>query len=162
MILIVFGLPGVGKTFVGKILEKDFGFYLHDGDVDLPNEMRLTLSQNRVVTDEMRDAFFQNILKSLESLTRTHKNIVVTQTFIKEKYREWIREKFPEAIFMLVTALDEIREKRLILRHDYPIEYTRQMVANFEEPMIEYLKIDNSVDGEEHVREQLKRLIVNS
>jgi shikimate kinase len=34
-LLVLFGLPGTGKTYVGKILEKDFGFFLHDGDTDL-------------------------------------------------------------------------------------------------------------------------------
>jgi len=161
MIYIVFGLPGVGKTFVGKILEKDFGFYQHDGDVDLPDDMRLTLSQNGKVTDDMRDEFFQNILGSLERLDKKYKNIVVAQTFIKEKYREWVLEKFPKAKFLLVVTPDDIRESRLGKRIDYPLdlEYSRQMVMNFDEPHIPHIRLDNSQEGAESVKEQLEKIL---
>lgn len=161
MLLIVFGLPGVGKTFVGKILQKKFGFYLHDGDKDLPEDMHVVLEKNGTITEEMRDEFFGNILRSLHYLHEQHKDIVVAQTFIKEKYRKWVQEQFPDAKFLLVIAPDEVRENRLKLRKDYPlnISYARQMVVNFDEPHIQYMEIDNATDGEKQVKEQLMKIL---
>lgn len=39
-VIILFGLPGAGKTCVGKILEEYFNFYLYDGDIDLPDNIK--------------------------------------------------------------------------------------------------------------------------
>ena len=39
-LIILFGLPGTGKTYVGKVFEKYFDYYFYDGDNDLTPEMR--------------------------------------------------------------------------------------------------------------------------
>jgi len=36
---VAFGLPGAGKTFAAYVFER-FGFTVHDGDDDLPADMR--------------------------------------------------------------------------------------------------------------------------
>lgn len=40
MLLILFGLPGCGKNYVGEILQSSFGFYFYDGDDALTDDMR--------------------------------------------------------------------------------------------------------------------------
>ncbi len=61
MLLIVFGLPGAGKTYVGKLLKDEFGFYFYDGDRDLTDEMRQALKEKKLFNDSMRDVFFQQL-----------------------------------------------------------------------------------------------------
>jgi gluconokinase len=48
MLLILFGLPGSGKNFVGRILQEDFGFLFHDADDDLPDEMREAIQSQQI------------------------------------------------------------------------------------------------------------------
>jgi len=160
MLIVLFGLPGSGKTFTGKILKKNFGFYLHEGDKDLPYAMQRMLKKNGTITEKMRDSFFESIFNSLKKVTTEYKNIVVAQTFIKEKYRQELKEKFPHAQFVLVHTPDEIREKRLQSRTEYPLDlaYSRQMVADFDQPLLSHTQIDNSQDGTISVQEQFKKL----
>src|SRR5690606_4548719 len=57
-LLVLFGIPGAGKTYVGRVLAADFGFHFRDVDQDLPDEMREAIVNKQPVTDAMRDAFF--------------------------------------------------------------------------------------------------------
>jgi len=91
------------------------------------------------------------------SLKSKYQNLVVAQTFIKEKYRVDLLKKIPETKFILVETNKTIREKRLIERVDYPLdlEYARKMENNFEKPIVDHLVIVNDEDGEESIKKQL-------
>lgn len=162
MIVVVFGYPGSGKTFAGKLLSKKLRYYLHDADVDVPLDMQEALSHKQKISQDMRDRFFTNILLRLGRLETQHENIVVTQTFIKEKYRQWIVRQFPDAKFILITAPDEIREERLRKRIDYPLDiaYARQMVEDFDTPAIQHQIVDNTTNGEKYIWKQLHATLV--
>src|SRR3989344_7341030 len=101
-IIVLFGFPAAGKTFVGKILQKYYGYYLHDGDINLPETMKNAIKTQSLITDTMRDIFFQNIIKSCKQLKTRHKKIVIPQTFIKEKYRELFIKEIPKVKLILV------------------------------------------------------------
>lgn len=156
-IFILFGLPGTGKTFVGKIFEKYFGFYFYDGDVDLTEEMKIAIASQSPITDEMRDRFFGNLIENIGKLTKQHKKIVVAQTFIKEKYRKQMLEKVPQSEFIFIDTPTNLREKRLAERTYYPLEkaYARIMSKNFDMPEVAHRVIKNNVEGEEKVVEQI-------
>jgi gluconate kinase len=100
VLIIVFGLPGAGKTYVGRILQECFGFFFYDGDNDLPDRMRAAIAAQAPIDDAMRDVFFARIILSIRRLQPEHNRLVVGQTCIKEKYRRQaaaILEKwFPE------------------------------------------------------------------
>jgi len=157
-LIILFGLPGTGKTYVGKILEKYFGFYFYDGDNDLTEEMKQAIKVQRVFTDQMRDVFFEKLIKKIQNLGSKIQNLVVAQTFIKEKYRVDLLKKIPTAKFILIETKKETREKRLQERVNYPLnlEYARIMVNNFEKPKINHLVIVNDVGGEKNIKKQIK------
>lgn len=160
--VILFGLPGTGKTFIGKIFEKYFNYYFYDGDYDLTPEMKIAIKTKTVFTDQMRDVFFKILIDKIKSLTKKHKRLVVAQTFIKEKYRIDLLKKIPKAKFILIEAKKDIREKRLMERIDYPLdlEYARKMEGNFEKPKIDCQIIINDDDGGENIKEQIKKLII--
>jgi len=157
-LIILFGLPGTGKTFVGNIFKKYFDYYFYDGDNDLTKEMKEAIKVQKVFTDKMRDVFFKRLIDKIQNLATKHKKLVVAQTFIKEKYRVDLLKKIPEAKFILVETKKEIREKRLQNRFDYPLdlEYARIMENNFEESKINHLTIFNDKNGEKNIKEQIK------
>lgn len=161
-LIILFGLPGTGKTFVGKVFEKYFDYYFFEGDRDLTEEMREAIKTERVFTDKMRDVFFAKLTKSILDLKSKHKKLVVAQTFIKEKYRINLIKKIPEVKFILIKTEKSIREKRLAQRTELPLnrDYARKMVSNFDQPMIDHLTIVNDTDGKENIKQKIKKLSI--
>lgn len=159
-LIILFGLPGTGKTFVGKIFEKYFDFYFYDGDNDLTEEMKKAIKEHKIFTDQMRDIFFQKLTKSIQKLKLKHKKLVIAQTFIKERCRISFIKKIKETKFILIDTKNSLREKRLAQRTDYPLEmeYARKMSLNFDKPIIDHLILVNNIDGDESVKKQIKKL----
>lgn len=162
MLIILFGLPGSGKTFVGNILEKEFNFFFYDGDTDLTPEMKKAIKGKVTFTDSMRDAFFKRVTTHVALLSRQYKNLVVSQTFIKEKYRKRFLNYFPFAHFILIETETLLREQRLEARNEYPLdkEYARTMCFNFEEPRIPHSTLNNDMNGNESIINQLKAIIL--
>lgn len=160
-LIILFGLPGTGKTFAGKVFEKYFDYYFYDGDRDLTPEMKKAIKSKTVFTDTMRDRFFKILINKIQSLSKKYKNLVVAQTFIKEKYRVDLLQKIPKTKFVLIETKKEIREKRLLTRIEYPLdlEYARKMEMNFEYPKINHQKIVNDEDGIVDITKQIKKLL---
>jgi len=160
-LIILFGLPGTGKTYVGKMFEKYFDYYFYEGDNDLSQEMKQAIKVQRVFTDQMRNVFFEKLIKNIQKLLTKHKKLAIAQTFIKEKYRIDLLKKIPEAKFILIETKNNIREKRLTQRVNYPLdlEYTRKMCENFEKPKINHLTIINNEDGIEKIKKQLTRIL---
>lgn len=158
---ILFGLPGAGKTFVGKIFSEHFGFYFYEGDDDLTQEMKDAIVTKTPFTDAMRDVFFEKLIKNIKELHQKHKKIVVAQTFIKEKYRNLLLDAIPDAKFIFVQAEDTIRESRLLKRTEYPLdlEYSRNMKRMFELPEISHLQILNNANGVEKLTEEIGLLL---
>ncbi|MBI4009216.1 AAA family ATPase [Candidatus Roizmanbacteria bacterium] len=159
--VVLFGLPGAGKTFIGKILSSDYGYHLYDGDVELSGEMKELIKKKISFTDKLRDNFFERIIKNISKLKVKHKKLVVSQTFIKEKYRKKVLEKFPETTFILIDTATRIREARLLKRKEAPldIEYVRKMVVNFEKPSIDHHTIHNNKEGPNHTKQELNRIL---
>lgn len=161
-LFVFFGLPGTGKTYCSKIAEKYFGYHLYDGDNDLTYEMQKAIKSQAVITDAMRDIFFENLINSVKALVKENGKLIIHQTFIKEKYRKQFLDEIPEAKFVLVETDVKIREKRLRERKVYPIEenYARKMALLFDKPVIKHQIIKNDFDGEESVKKQLAKILV--
>lgn len=160
-IIILFGLPGTGKSYVGKIFEKYFDYYFYDGDEDLTPEMKAAIKTKTVFTDQMRNIYFKILITKIQRLSKKHKKLVIAQTFIKEKYRINLLEKIPKTKFILVETKKEIREKRLLNRTDYPLDlnYARIMEMNFEKPEVKHKIIINDQEGEEVIIKQIQQLL---
>lgn len=159
-IFVTFGLPGAGKSYVARQF-LDYGFFYHDGDDDLPEAMRTAIAASQPINDTMRDAFFAQIIASTARLMPDYPRVVIAQTFIKEKYRRQFLEAFPQARFVLVTADDAVRERRLAERPYMPLapEYVRCMNGLFEPPHIPHDVLVNDVDGTAHIHGQLAVLL---
>lgn len=157
-LIVLFGFPGTGKTYIGKIFEKYFSYYFYDGDYDLTKEMKMAIKERKTFTDRMRNIFFKKLIKNILILKKKHKKLVVSQTFIKEKYRVDLINKIPETKFILIKTKKTIREKRLAERYEYPLqmEYTRKMCLNFDKPMINHQIIINNDDGIENIIKQIE------
>lgn len=160
MLLVIFGLPGAGKSYLGNILQKTFGFFHYDGDEALPMNMKKALLKGQPVTDRQRSIFFNRLIQQLKKITVQFKDIAVSQTFIKEQYRLRFAKHFPKAVFLLVRANRLIREKRLSERKTFPLEkeYQHVMSLMFEPPRIAHTIINNNASGKKMLITQMETI----
>lgn len=132
----MFGLPGAGKSYVARRFAALHGVHFHDGDDDLPADMREAIDHAAKVTPDMRDRFVDAMVASVKSLLARHARVVLAQTFLKQQHRARFLAAFPFAEFVLVAAPSELREWRLQHRHHQPLEpaYARAMTGLFDPP----------------------------
>jgi gluconate kinase len=73
-LFVFFGLPATGKTFIGNIAQKYFGYHIYHGDSDMPPELFQAIQNQQTVTDDMRDSFFTNLIsrKNIASNSKKH------------------------------------------------------------------------------------------
>jgi gluconate kinase len=149
VIVVIFGKPGAGKSYVADILRDTFSYTIHDGDEDLPDDMKLALNKKMPITDAMRKRFIQNIIASTKILVIKFPKLVIHQTFLKEFMRDQFLEHFPDARFILVESDDAIRETRYMKRKYFNLglPYLRIMTQLFEAPQIPHLTIYNNKEG---------------
>lgn len=158
MLIYLFGLPAAGKNYVGEVLAAEFGYTFYDGDLDLTPEMRDAVRDQRPFTDAMRDRFYSLLVSRIAELRCDHDDLAFCQATFKERHRRQIAEAFPDTVFVLVTADDEVRAARLSRGNPVTIEYARQIAAFFEPPGHAHFVITNNGGRGEVVR-QLANLL---
>ncbi len=160
-LLFIFGLPGVGKSYVADILKQEFGYFIHNGDDDLPVEMKAALFQKSTITDHMRHEFVQRMIQHIKKLIPLHPKIAIHQTLLKEFMREALVQTFPHAQFVWVQCDTDIRETRYQQREYFNLglEYLRKMSMVFDTPHIAFTVINNSPSGTSNIRNQILKKI---
>lgn len=156
----LFGIPGAGKTYVGRVLAHTFDFHFRDVDQDLPDDMRHAILHKQPVTDAMRDAFFARVIAITRDLRAVYPRVAIANTILKSRHRQQVAAAFPDARFVLVTSEPEIIADRFAVRGKYMIDLddARRMAAAFEPPTLPHTVISN-VDGRASVVAQLAALL---
>jgi gluconokinase len=158
MLLILFGLPGAGKNFVGEILAQHFGFYFYDADSDLTADMQATIRQEQLYTSNMRERFFQIVIKKIQGLQKKHPRIAMTQTLAKVVNRQQILDALPHAKFIRIDAKAELIKARLKQRGDWvTLDYAEKIRAIFEPEGVVHGYLNNDSD-KAHIIRQLRSL----
>lgn len=102
MNLIVFGLPGSGKSYFARELAKRVGAHYANTDV-----VRRQLNQESKYTPEGKVAVYETMLSAMEDAILTNSTIILDGTF----YRDNIRSKFILKARMLNSPLSFIEVK---------------------------------------------------
>lgn len=156
MIVVMFGLAGAGKNYVGQLLEKQTNCYFWDADEAISEEMKHCIQKKIPFSQEIRDQYFNIVMERAQELHLEHENIIISQAFYKNKNREEFLTRFPKAIFIQVSASFETILHRLRERNDMiDAEYARKISINFEVPTHEYSLIDNE-GGDINLLDQLR------
>jgi gluconate kinase len=160
-LLIVFGKPGAGKSYVAKILEDHFGYFSYNGDEAIPVDMKNTLFRKEHITDDMRKRFLKNMIAEIKKISEKHTKLVIHQTFLKEYMRKQLLTAFPLAQFVLVECDDAVRETRYMKRKYFNlgIEYLRHMTSLFEAPRVSHVAIYNNKEGPKNITDQVASLV---
>ena len=155
-LLILFGLPGAGKTFVGQLLRSDFGFAFHEADDDIPDDYRQQVLAGHVVGEPMRDAYHRQLMARIGELQADQPRLAVAAPLLRDRHRRWIQERFPEAVFVQVECDQPIWQARLAARvHTISLAYAQQ-VAGMNEPVtVPHVTLNDSSEGADRLRQQL-------
>jgi gluconate kinase len=159
-LIVVFGKPGAGKSYVAHIIAETFGYLSYNGDEALPLDMKKLILEKSDVTTEMRTRFVENISITLNHLFETNTMIVLHQALIKEHMRVQLQQAFPQTIFVWVDCDHEILKKRYMKREYFNLglEYLQVMIDAFESPKHPHVRILNDTDGSKDILKQLQEL----
>jgi gluconokinase len=160
-LIVLFGLPGAGKSHVGGLLRDEFGFHFHEADDDIPAEYRARVAAGEVVPDALRDDYHHALLDRLAALSAAYPRLAVAAPLLRDKHRRWIVERFPEVALVRVTCAPEVWEARLAARpaHAISLDYARRVRALDEPPTVPHLVLDNSSAGSAALRQALRALL---
>jgi len=163
-LIILFGLPGVGKTVAGELLAREFGFDFIDADDLLSDDIRQRLQHpaSEADAEAARDAWYAHIVAVLASRLAMNRRVVFAQALIQQKHRDLLHGHFPFARFVLLTADESILAGRLADRdHFLPPERGAQLRALFEPVTVPHAVIANNGDRPQ-LRQRLAEFIENS
>lgn len=115
MIIIVFGLPGSGKTYFASRLADAISAEYVNSDVE-----RNKMLAVKTYSNEEKQAVYDHMLRLMKQAIMDNRDLVLDATF----YKESIREKFlneasgSEVVFIEVFASEEITRHRLSKKRD--------------------------------------------
>ena len=160
MLLILFGLPGAGKSFAGEVLRAEFGFEFHEADDDIPDDYRQLVLAGQVVGEPMRDAYHRHLIARIAELQLAHPRLAVAAPLLRDRHRQWIQASFPAALFVLVQCEPGAWQARLASRtHTISLEYA-QRVASLNEPAtIPHSVLDDGAAGITGIVGQLREIL---
>ena len=109
MIVIVFGLPGSGKSYFASRLANQ----LAAGYVNSDQE-RIKLVKNRQYTEEERMLVYNVLFDKAKEAVSKGMNLVIDGTFFRQSLRQKYLDKMPESVhFIEVVTKKHIAKKRL-------------------------------------------------
>ena len=113
MIYVLFGPPGVGKTYVGELVSKSLGIKFLDAD-SLYEAEEVRLLQEGAYNQTDRDHFFKKLMDKIGSIVdKDNKNLIVAAAFTKEKNRLEFVDHFSNQIcYIRVDTPREVAIKR--------------------------------------------------
>jgi sugar-phosphatase len=163
MKLLLFGKIGSGKSFIGELLQREFGITYHDADLDLPESVKEAIRMHEPINGEMRDAFVERIIERIRLLSLEHRQFCVAQALFKNRHRMRILEELPDFKLVWVRSADELMDAPLHERAGHlASQYYAQMVnPQFEEPTHPHLVVENSSDIE-LLRRQIVSLLTSA
>jgi len=149
MLVVLFGLAGSGKNYIGEMLGNNYGFTYWDADAMLTPAMQSAIDQNQEFTQDMRDEFTTEVIAQIKKLHNENSNLIVSQALYKEKNRQEILTAFPKAkLIWIKTSPEKIAEHLQMRNSKVTKDYAQLISKHFEEPPATYGIIKNTTYNE--------------
>lgn len=155
MLLILFGLPGVGKNYVGNILQEEFNYHFYDADDDLTPPLIEAIYQKKSFNPEDITAYVDIIITRIQNLSKTHPKLAVAQALARRNNRLQLQTAFPTAKFIHITAKNSLANKRLTQRNNWVNpSYAKTIRQKYQPPTLPHITLDNN-QNMQHIVQQL-------
>jgi gluconokinase len=145
VIKFLFGKAGSGKTHIGETASRDYRYYFHDADNDLPEAFRQAIAAGGGVTEKMRQEYLEAMIVTVRRLASEHASVCVSQALFRDRMRLRIREAVPAVEFVWVDAPDDVLWARLEARggHIASRPYAQMVNKLFEAPTVPHARFIN-------------------
>jgi gluconokinase len=138
VIVVVFGVAGVGKTTVGQLLAQELGWEFYDADNFHPVANVKKMKQGSPLTDEDRQPWLEKLRQLIERCLAEHKNAVVACSALKKAYRDCLRVTGEVKFVFLRASRKQVAEQLQRRRgHFMPTTLLDSQFVDLEEPQPE-------------------------
>ena len=111
MVVIIWGVAGVGKTTIGELLAQELGWKFYDAD-DFHSAANIDKMQRGIpLTDEDRQPWLETLRKVIEQSLAENDNAVLACSALKQKYRDRLRVSEQVKFVFLRGSRDRIAEQ---------------------------------------------------
>ena len=141
--ILIMGLPGSGKTTVGKILTKRLKAVFIDADDHHSIQNIIKMSNSYPLNDRDRKEWLLSILNKARQNLKS-KNVVIACSALKEKYRKSLISLNFELVYLKIehdVALRRILKRK---KHFMPPSLLKSQIKILEEPK-KALEIDSNL-----------------
>lgn len=160
MVIVVFGLPGSGKSFLAtKLAERMEANYVSS------DQLRFAMLRERTYTESEKESVYEEMLNKTKEYLLKQKDIVLDATF----YSERLRKKFQDAVsplskvfFVEVQASDFLIRKRVDKkRPDSEADYSvyEKVKAQWEPFIEDHLVVESKENNIEDMLQQVFRYV---
>lgn len=168
MIYVLFGPPGVGKTYIGNLMAKTKSWHFFDADTIYLNDDELRyLLANGQYDQNVRDRFVSKLIMTVQHMlsANNEKDIVIAEAFTKEKNRAEFMKYFDGQVqYIMIHASRNLAYQRMrarILKEDHVVdEGVFDFVwAEFEAPVIPHRVLRNINKSDHEIVDDFNNLI---
>lgn len=157
----LYGLSGVGKSWVADRLGEHFGWPVYHADHDITPAMKQALAESRPFTPAMRDAYFEQLailIKQRLAAAGHNQDIVISQGAYKRRHRQFLADQIANFRPVWIDAPESLWTERIQQREEgISLCSARALQADFEPPPPDADRLLNDADFG-HVLAQFQRL----
>jgi len=120
MIVFITGLPGAGKSTIGKKTAKELGWDFYEVDDALSKEMKKHISEGVLLTStELDEWLLINVGEMFSVYENNSKNLVVAGMSGYRQHKEQLLERFPSLRYVTLVVPYEVLKERVSTRKHF-------------------------------------------
>ena len=136
MVIVLFGVSGVGKTTLGRMLAAELGWRFYDGD-DFHSPGNIEKMRRGIpLTDADRAPWLEKLRALIDERVESGENAVLACSALRESYRRFLRRDRDEVKLVYLKGDYALMEERLKNRrgHFMNSDLLSSQFATLEEP----------------------------
>jgi gluconokinase len=159
MVVILFGVSGVGKTTIGKLLAHELNWKFYDADDFHPEANVRKMTNGIPLTDEDRTPWLDTLRNLIEKCLAESESAVLACSALRDSYRNYLKVNDDVKLIHLSGSYEQIQE-RLAKRKDHYMNpnLLKSQFVTLEEPAKDIVAVDIT-PAPEAIVEAIRKLL---